>query len=243
MTHRNWAAEYFIGVALRDQGRSDEALPHFYRAVADMTRRDAEVYRAVTDLPEHGDRYRNVGDQRQQCFYQSQPSAACGHGLAGRLVAPDRSHDLRAPPELAVRLQRLRAESVDARGGQVQLMQTGSAPASPQNGHRFSAHGSLPGYPQPLTWPTRSQISIFRPSVRILHSFSSENFCSRRIRRCPRTPRSLSFLRAARELLSKEVVLRRGAHAAGLKLVSKRKLAASLERPAGAKRGPVVVKF
>ena len=47
VTHRNWAAEYFIGVALRDQGRSDEALPHFYRAVADMTRRDAEVYLSI----------------------------------------------------------------------------------------------------------------------------------------------------------------------------------------------------
>jgi protein O-mannosyl-transferase len=47
VTHRNWAAEYFIGVALRDQGRSDEALPHFYRAVNDMTRRDAEVYLSI----------------------------------------------------------------------------------------------------------------------------------------------------------------------------------------------------
>ena len=47
VTHRNWAAEYFIGVALRDEGRTDEALPHFYRAVADMTRRDAEVYLSI----------------------------------------------------------------------------------------------------------------------------------------------------------------------------------------------------
>ena len=47
VTHHNWAAEYFIGVALRDQGRGDEALPHFYRAAAETTRRDAELYLSI----------------------------------------------------------------------------------------------------------------------------------------------------------------------------------------------------
>jgi tetratricopeptide (TPR) repeat protein len=44
---RNWVVETYLASALRDQGRPDEALPHYYRAAADMTRRDPEVYLGI----------------------------------------------------------------------------------------------------------------------------------------------------------------------------------------------------
>ncbi len=43
VTHRNWVAEYQLGRALQSQGQLDEAMQHFYRAAADMTRRDIPV--------------------------------------------------------------------------------------------------------------------------------------------------------------------------------------------------------
>ncbi len=55
VTQRNWVAETYLASALRDQGRLDEALPHFYRAAADMTRRDPEVYLGIaTDEQRRG---------------------------------------------------------------------------------------------------------------------------------------------------------------------------------------------
>jgi tetratricopeptide (TPR) repeat protein len=47
VTHRNWVTESYLGNALRAQGRSEEALSHFYRAYADMTRRDPDVYLSI----------------------------------------------------------------------------------------------------------------------------------------------------------------------------------------------------
>jgi len=52
-------------------------------------------------------------------------------------------------------------------------------------------------YPQPLKRPSHRRISIFRRRVRVLHSFSSENFRPLRRSRCSSAPRSLSFLRLA----------------------------------------------
>jgi hypothetical protein len=46
--------------------------------------------------------------------------------------------------------------------------------------------------------PTLRRISTFRPEVRILHSFSSENFRLPRFRRCPGTLGGLSFIRLAK---------------------------------------------
>jgi len=47
VTHRNWVAEEYLGTALRAQGQGDAALNHFYRAYADMTRRDPDVYLSI----------------------------------------------------------------------------------------------------------------------------------------------------------------------------------------------------
>jgi len=47
VTHRNWVAQSYLGNALRAQGQSEAALSHFYRAYADMTRRDPDVYLSI----------------------------------------------------------------------------------------------------------------------------------------------------------------------------------------------------
>jgi tetratricopeptide (TPR) repeat protein len=50
VTNNNWVAEVYLGSALREQGLPDEALAHFYRAVANMTRRDPEVYLGIATI-------------------------------------------------------------------------------------------------------------------------------------------------------------------------------------------------
>jgi protein O-mannosyl-transferase len=67
VTHPNWLAEAYVGSALRDQRRFDEALPHFYRAAADMARRDPQVYLGIAtieqrrgNLPQAIDFYRKA---------------------------------------------------------------------------------------------------------------------------------------------------------------------------------------
>jgi protein O-mannosyl-transferase len=50
VTHNNWVAEVYLGSALREQGQRDEALAHFYRADADMTRRDPDVYLGIASI-------------------------------------------------------------------------------------------------------------------------------------------------------------------------------------------------
>src|ERR1019366_4517203 len=54
------------------------------------------------------------------------------------------------------------------------------------------ARPTLPSsYPQPLTLPTLHLISTFRRPIRVLHSFSNENFGAAALRHCrPPTPRS-----------------------------------------------------
>jgi len=50
VTHNNWVADVYLGSALREQGQLDEALAHFYRADANMTRRDPEVYLGIGSI-------------------------------------------------------------------------------------------------------------------------------------------------------------------------------------------------
>ncbi len=63
VTRRNWVAEYQLGRALQSQGQLDEAMQHFYRAAAEMTRRDIPVNLSIA----RGEQQR--GNPRQAVEY------------------------------------------------------------------------------------------------------------------------------------------------------------------------------